>query len=55
MVFPQVYDRYEPDFKSGFLMVKGRLSRRDGAHNIVVSQVKSFAALEKTLSSRDWR
>jgi error-prone DNA polymerase len=55
MIFPQVYDQYESDFKSGFLMVRGRLSRRDGAHNIVVSQVKPFAALEKTLSSKDWR
>jgi error-prone DNA polymerase len=55
MVFPQVYDRQENKFKSPFLVVKGVLSRREGAHNVVITQVKSFNALEKVPQSKDWR
>ncbi|MBP1706346.1 MAG: error-prone polymerase [Chloroflexi bacterium] len=55
MVFPQVYERQEHRFKAPFLMVKGRLSRREGAHNVVVTQVKPFSALEKVPQSKDWR
>ena len=55
MVFPQVYERQEHRFKAPFLMVKGRLSRREGAHNLVVTQVKPFSALEKVPQSKDWR
>ena len=55
MVFPQVYERQEHKFKSPFLMVKGRLSRREGTHNVVVTQVKPFNALGKVPQSKDWR
>jgi error-prone DNA polymerase len=55
MVFPQVYARQEHKFKSPFLVVKGTLSRREGAHNVVISQVKPFNALEKVPQSKDWR
>ncbi|MEN8614233.1 DNA polymerase III subunit alpha [Dehalogenimonas sp. THU2] len=55
MVFPQVYERQELKFRSPFLIVKGRLSRREGAHNVVVSQVTLFAALDKVPVSKDWR
>jgi error-prone DNA polymerase len=30
MVFPQVYERHAHQFKSPFLVVKGKLSRREG-------------------------
>jgi error-prone DNA polymerase len=55
MVFPQVYERYEHRFKSPFLIIKGKMSRREGTHEIVVNQVKSFTAMDKVLESKDWR
>jgi error-prone DNA polymerase len=55
MVFAKVYERHEHRFKAPFLIVKGRLSRREGTCNIVVSQVKTFDALEKVPQSKDWR
>ena len=55
MVFPQVYERQEHKFKFAFLMVSGKLSRREGAHNVVVTQVRPFSALEKVPESKDWR
>jgi len=55
MVFPQVYERYEHCFKSPFLVIKGRMSRREGTHEIVVTQVKSFTVMDTILQSKDFR
>jgi len=55
MAFSKVYEQYEHQFKSPFLIVKGRLSRREGTHNVVINQVKPFSALEKFPQSKDWR
>jgi error-prone DNA polymerase len=58
MVFPQVYEIQEHKFKSPFLMVKGRLTRREGTHNLVVSHVRPFNTVEKLDKiphSKDWR
>jgi error-prone DNA polymerase len=55
MVFPQVYKRYEHRFKSPFLIIKGKMSRREGTNEIVVTQAKSFTVLNKVLESKDWR
>ena len=55
MVMPQVYESNEHKFKAPFLMIKGRLSRREGTHNVVVTRVKPFQALEKIPASKDWR
>jgi error-prone DNA polymerase len=55
MVFSRVYERHEHQFKSPFLIVKGRLSRREGTHNVVINQVKPFSALDKVPQSKDWR
>ena len=55
MVFPQVYQRNEHCFKSPFLVIKGRMSRREGTHNVMVESVTPFSALEKVPGSRDWR
>ena len=54
IVFPQVYERYEHKFKAPFLLVKGRLSRREGTHNVVVTQVSPFSALEKAPQAKNW-
>jgi error-prone DNA polymerase len=54
MVFPPVYERYEHDFKSPFLIVRGTLTRREGTHNVVVSGVQPFRALDKVPHSKDW-
>jgi error-prone DNA polymerase len=55
MIFPQVYERQEHKFRSPFLVVKGTLSRREGTHNVVVTQVRPFSALEKVPQSKNWR
>jgi error-prone DNA polymerase len=55
MVFPQVYERNEHKFKSSFLAVKGRLSRREGTHNVVITAVRPFNALTKGPQLKDWR
>jgi len=55
MIFPQVYECQEYEFKSPFLVVKGKLSKRDGTHNVVVTQVKSFRVLDKIPQSKNWR
>ena len=55
MVFPRVYEHNEHKFKSSFLAVRGRLSRREGTHNIVITAVKPFSALAKGPQSKDWR
>ncbi|OGO30317.1 MAG: hypothetical protein A2Z29_09630 [Chloroflexi bacterium RBG_16_56_11] len=55
MVFPKVYERYEHRFKSAFIMIKGRLTRREGTHNVVINRVRPFSALEKVPQSKDWR
>jgi error-prone DNA polymerase len=55
MVFPQVYERQEHKFKEPFLIVSGKLSRREGTHNVVVNRVRPFSALDKVPHSKDWR
>ncbi len=55
MVFPQVYERQEYEFRSPFLVVKGKLTRREGTHNVVVTEVKPFRAMEKAPESKNWR
>jgi error-prone DNA polymerase len=54
MVFPQVYEKHGHKFKSPFLVVRGTLSRREGTHNVVVTQVKPFSALDKLPKSKNW-
>jgi error-prone DNA polymerase len=55
MVFPRVYEPNEHKFKSPFLKIKGTLCRREGTHNVVVTEVEPFKALEKPPGSKDWR
>jgi error-prone DNA polymerase len=56
MVFGKVYERYEHKFRSPFLIIKGRLTRREGTHNVVIQRVKPFtAAMDKVPQSKDWR
>jgi error-prone DNA polymerase len=55
MVFGKTYERYEYTFRSAFLIIKGRLARREGTCNVVINQVKPFNALDKVPASKDWR
>jgi len=55
MVFGKVYERYEHEFRSPFLVVRGRLTRREGTHNVIINRVKPFSALGKVPQSKDWR
>ncbi len=54
MVFPQVYERYEYEFKSPFLVIRGKLSRREGTYNVVVNRVKPFKVLDRIPESKNW-
>jgi error-prone DNA polymerase len=55
MVFPQVYEAQEYKFKTPFLWIKGKMSRREGTHNVVAEEVKPFNLLEKIPQCKDWR
>jgi error-prone DNA polymerase len=55
MVFGKVYERYEYTFRSAFLIIEGRLTRREGTCNVVINQVKTFNALDKVPASKDFR
>jgi len=55
MVFGKVYEQYEYTFRSAFLIIRGRLTRRDGTCNVVINKAESFNALEKVPASKDWR
>ena len=54
MVFNTVYEQHEYTFRSAFLIIKGKLSRREGTHNVIIQQVRSFRALEKVPVPKDW-
>ena len=54
MVFGKTYVKNEHTFRSPFLIIKGRLSRREGTCNVVIQQVQPFSALEKVPQSKDW-
>jgi error-prone DNA polymerase len=51
----QVYERQEYEFKSSFLVIEGRLSKREGTHNVVVTRVEPFSVLDKVPPSKNWR
>jgi error-prone DNA polymerase len=55
MVFGKTYERYEYTFRSAFIIIKGRLTRREGTCNVVINQVKPFSALDKVPASKDFR
>jgi error-prone DNA polymerase len=55
MVFGKTYTENEFTFRSPFLVVKGRLTRKEGTCNVVVRAVEAFSALEKGLPSKDFR
>ena len=55
MVFPKTYEQYEYDFKSPFIMIKGRVSKREGTQNVVVTGVRPFRAVEKAPKSKNWQ
>jgi len=55
MVFPRTYERQEYEFKSPFLVIQGKLSRREGTYNVVVNRVKPFSVLDKAPQSKNWQ
>jgi len=54
MVFEKVYEKYEHEFRSSFLIIRGLLTRREGTCNVVIQKVKPFSALDKVPQSKDW-
>ncbi len=55
MVFGKTYERYEYTFRSPFIIIKGRVTRREGTCNVVINHVKPFNALDKVPASKDFR
>ena len=55
LIFPQVYEPNEYIFKSPLLIIEGKLSRREGTHNVVVTRVKALSVSGKVPPSKDWR
>jgi len=55
MVFGKTYNENEFTFRSPFLVVKGRLTRKEGTCNVVIRAAEAFSALEKGLPSKDFR
>jgi len=53
IVFPRTYELFESRFKAPFLIIAGKVSRREGTQNIVVTEVKSFNALEKAPAAKN--
>ncbi|MBI2859563.1 MAG: hypothetical protein HYX90_10835 [Chloroflexi bacterium] len=54
VVFPNLFEKQEHRFKAPFLVVAGRISRREGTLNVIVSGVKSFSALGKPSAAKNW-
>ncbi len=55
VIWPTVYERNEMRFKAPFLIVKGKISRRDGTENVLVEQVQaSFSPFEKVPKAKNW-
>jgi error-prone DNA polymerase len=57
MVFPQIYDSNEYQFKAPFLLVSGQVTRREGTCNVVINTVKALKVpdkMEKIPQSKDW-
>jgi error-prone DNA polymerase len=54
MVFGKVYERYEHTFRSPFLIIKGRLTRREGTCNVVINEAQAFTGIDKAPHSKDW-
>jgi error-prone DNA polymerase len=54
MVFEKVYEQYEHAFRSAFLIIRGRLTRRESTCNVVIQTARPFNALEKVPPSKDW-
>ncbi|MFC1955037.1 DNA polymerase III subunit alpha [Chloroflexota bacterium] len=54
MVFGKVYEEYEHAFRSAFLIIKGRLTRLEGACNVVIQKAQPFNTLENVPRSKDW-
>jgi error-prone DNA polymerase len=54
MVFGKVYERYEHTFRSPFLIIKGRLTRREGTCNVVINEAEAFTGIENAPQSKNW-
>jgi error-prone DNA polymerase len=55
MVFGPTYERYEHEFRSPFLIIRGRLTRREGTCNVVIEHVEPLTTtLDKIPESKNW-
>jgi error-prone DNA polymerase len=54
MVFPRVYERYRHILREPFLLVEGRVSRRDGTMNIHVTNAEPISATAAAPKAKNW-
>lgn len=55
MVYPKTYAKYEYQMKSPFLVVKGRVSKREGTLNVVITHAKPFSVMDKVPQAKNWQ
>jgi DNA polymerase III alpha subunit len=55
MVYPKTYAKYEYQMKSAFLVVKGRVSKREGTLNVVITHAKPFSVMDKVPQAKNWQ
>ncbi len=55
VVWPQVYEKYRLTLREPALIIRGEVSRRDGAMNIVARHVASARTLKHLPKAKDWR
>jgi hypothetical protein len=52
---PQEYEKQVHKFKGPLLLIKEKVSKREGTHNVVVTAMKRFAVLDKmSHQSLEW-
>jgi len=54
VVWPQVYRRLRRQIKQPVLLARGRVSRRDGAMNVVVQDVQPISAVLVTPPAKNF-
>ena len=55
IVWPAVYAQYRLVLREPVLMMKGKISRREGTMNITVTHAESLHTLKDTPSAKNWR
>ncbi len=55
IVWPGVYNRYRDQLREPFVLVSGRVTRRDGTFNIIVTEINAVRGSQHPPESKNWR